>query len=132
MTPAGVAVAKNTRSAILTPTKTAKSGILFMHNRFTQALALSVFLSCSALAADHVLLSNGDTLTGAIVKKDGDTLTIKSELLGVVSMPWKAVKSITSDAELNVVLPSGETVKGKLSRSKERRVGKERRSRFSP
>jgi putative salt-induced outer membrane protein YdiY len=86
-----------------------------MHNRFTQALALSVFLSCSALAADHVLLSNGDTLTGAIVKKDGDTLTIKSELLGVVSMPWKAVKSITSDAELNVVLPSGETVKGKLS-----------------
>ena len=30
-------------------------------------------------------------------------------------MPWTAVKSVRSDAELNVVLPSGETVKGKIS-----------------
>ena len=86
-----------------------------MHNRVTQALALSVIFACSALAADHVLLTNGDSLTGTIVKKDGDTLTFKSDLLGVVSMPWKAVKSITSESEVSVVLPGGETVKGKLS-----------------
>ena len=30
-------------------------------------------------------------------------------------MPWSAVKSIRSDSELNVVLPSGETVKGKIA-----------------
>jgi putative salt-induced outer membrane protein YdiY len=69
------------------------------------------------LAADQVVLSNGDTITGAIVKKDGAKLTIKSEFLGEVSMPWSAVKSIKSDAELVVVLPGGETVKGKLSTS---------------
>ncbi|HXB72356.1 MAG TPA: DUF481 domain-containing protein [Candidatus Acidoferrales bacterium] len=69
------------------------------------------------LAADQVVLSNGDTITGAIVKKDGAKLTIKSEFLGEVSMPWSAVKSIKSDAELVVVLPGGETVKGKLSSS---------------
>ena len=62
-----------------------------------------------------MVLTNGDTITGAIVKKDGATLTIKSEFLGDVTMPWSAVKSLRSDAELNVVLPGGQTVKGKLS-----------------
>jgi putative salt-induced outer membrane protein YdiY len=68
-------------------------------------------------AADQVVLSNGDTITGAIIKKDDAKLTIKSEFLGEVSMPWTAVKSIKSDAELVVVLAGGETVKGKLSTS---------------
>jgi putative salt-induced outer membrane protein YdiY len=68
-----------------------------------------------ALAADQVVLTNGDTITGTIVKKDGGKLTIKSEFLGEVTMPWSAVKSIRSDAELSVVLPSGETVKGKIA-----------------
>ena len=79
---------------------------------------LLVFLPClPMLAADQVVLSNGDTITGAIVKKDGAKLTIKSEFLGEVSMPWSAVKSIKSDAELVVVLPGGESVKGKISTS---------------
>lgn len=77
---------------------------------------LPIFLlAFPALAADQVVLANGDTITGTIVKKDGDKLTIKSEFLGEVTMPWKAVKSLRSDAELNVVLPSGETVKGKIA-----------------
>jgi hypothetical protein len=80
-------------------------------------LLLLYFSWLPMLAADQVLLSNGDTITGAIVKKDGAKLTIKSEFLGEVSMPWSAVKSIKSDAELVVVLPGGETVKGKLSTS---------------
>jgi hypothetical protein len=71
-------------------------------------------LSFPALAADQVVLTNGDTITGAIVKKEGATLTIKSEFLGVVTMPWSAVKSLRSDTELNVVLPAGQTAKGKI------------------
>jgi putative salt-induced outer membrane protein YdiY len=74
-------------------------------------------LAVPALAADQVVLTNGDVITGAIVKKDGGKLTIKSEFLGEVTMPWSAVKSIRSDADLSVVLPSGETVKGKISSS---------------
>jgi len=77
------------------------------------------FFLCFCLQADQVVLSNGDTITGAIIKKDGAKLTIKSEFLGEVSMPWKAVKSIKSDVELNVVLPGGESVKGKISTSGE-------------
>src|SRR3954451_24938492 len=80
-----------------------------------QASTVGLWLAFAALAADQVVLTNGDTITGASVKKDGATLTIKSEFLGAVTMPWSAVKSLRSDSELNVVLPSGETVKGKIA-----------------
>jgi len=85
----------------------------------TTRIAGTTLLLClpvaALMAADQVVLTNGDTITGAIVRKDGAKLTIKSEFLGEVTMPWSAVKSIRSDAELNVVMPSGETVKGKLA-----------------
>jgi putative salt-induced outer membrane protein YdiY len=86
-----------------------------MTNRIVRCFAPFLLLLFPALAADQVVLTNGDTITGAIVKKDGGKLTIKSEFLGEVTMPWSAVKSIRSDAELSVVLPSGETVKGKIA-----------------
>ena len=47
-------------------------------------------LAALPVAADQVVLKNGDTITGAIVKKDSGKLTIKSEFLGEVSMPWTA------------------------------------------
>jgi hypothetical protein len=85
-----------------------------------RALTLTLLLSLSMLAADRVVLSNGDTLTGTIIKKDGDKLTIKSELMGDVTMPWSAVKSITSDSEVYVQMSSGEVVKGKLATAGDR------------
>jgi len=78
---------------------------------FTLVLSLTPAL----LLADQVVLKNGDTVTGKIVKKDGDKLTFKSEFLGEVSMPWAAVKSLVSDEPVTVVLPSGESVAGKIS-----------------
>ncbi len=77
-------------------------------------LTLALLVCPSAAAADHVTLTNGDTITGTIVKKDGAKLTVKSDLMGEVSMPWSAVKSIISDSEVFVQMPGGETVKGKL------------------
>lgn len=74
-----------------------------------------LFLLPAILPADQVVLKNGDTITGAIVKKDGDKLTIKSEFLGEVSMPWTAVKSVRSDEPLTVELPGGERVAGKVT-----------------
>jgi putative salt-induced outer membrane protein YdiY len=79
-----------------------------------RAITIALFAGLPMLAADHVTLNNGDTITGTIVKKDGDKLIFKSEFLGEVTMPWTAVKSIKSDSELTVVLPSGESVKGKV------------------
>jgi putative salt-induced outer membrane protein YdiY len=77
---------------------------------------LYLVLSTSAiLSADQVVLTNGDIITGSIIKKDGATLTMNSKFLGDVTMPWTAVKSLTSDTELTVVLPGGESVNGKIS-----------------
>src|SRR5258708_2637746 len=79
---------------------------------------LLLFLSLACFAdADQVVLKNGDTITGSIVKKDGVKLTLKSEFLGEVTMPWTAVQTIRSDEPLTVVLPGGETVAGKVSTS---------------
>jgi putative salt-induced outer membrane protein YdiY len=77
-------------------------------------LFLSSFL-CGALFGDQVTLKNGDVITGAIIKKDGDKLTIKSEFLGEVTMPWNAITSIKSDNPLFVDLPGGAEVNGKVS-----------------
>jgi len=78
-------------------------------------LLVPLCISSTLCAADQVVLKNGDIITGTVIKKDGDKLTLKSEFLGEVTMPWSAVKSLQSDQELNVVMPGGETVKGKLS-----------------
>lgn len=72
-----------------------------------------------AFAADQVILKNGDILTGTILKKDGDTLTMKSEFLGEVHMPWSAVKSLKSDQQMTVNLPGGETAAGPVQTSGE-------------
>jgi putative salt-induced outer membrane protein YdiY len=69
----------------------------------------------SALFADQVVLKNGDIVTGSIIKKDGGKLTIKSEFLGEVSMPWTAVQSIRSDDPLTVELPGDQKVVGRLT-----------------
>jgi len=68
----------------------------------------------SALLADQVVLKNGDIVTGSIIKKDGDKLTLKSEFLGEVSMPWTAVQSIRSEEPVTVELPGDQKVVGKL------------------
>jgi putative salt-induced outer membrane protein YdiY len=68
-------------------------------------------------AADRVVLKNGDTLTGTVVKKDGDKLTLKSEFLGEVTMPWSAVQNLQSQERLTVTLPEGTRVAGPVSTS---------------
>ncbi len=77
------------------------------------------FLLACALQADQVVLKNGDTITGTIIKKDGGKLTIKSEFLGEVSMPWTAVKSVRSDQKLTVELPDGVRAAGSVTTSPE-------------
>ena len=60
-------------------------------------IVLLSLCACSLLsAADQVVLKNGDIITGTVIKKDGDKLTLKSEFLGEVTMPWSAVKSTSA------------------------------------
>lgn len=82
-------------------------------------LILWTLLAC-VLHADVVNLKNGDRVTGVIVKKDGDKLTIKADLMGDVTVPWAQVESVKADKPLFVTLPGGKIVEGQVSSSGDR------------
>jgi putative salt-induced outer membrane protein YdiY len=78
-------------------------------------LICTLFLvSATATLADQIILKNGDKITGTIVKKDGDSIVIKTESAGLVTVVWAAVERIVSDAKLNVTLADGQLIKGKV------------------
>src|ERR1035438_1609616 len=72
-------------------------------------------LACGTAWADHVVLKNGDRVTGSIVKKDAKNLTIKTDHFGVVTTSWDQVESVTADKPVHVVLADGKTVQGTLA-----------------
>lgn len=49
------------------------------------------------LFADQVTLTNGDRITGSVVKSDGKTLTLKTELAGTVEIKWSGIKDFVAD-----------------------------------
>ena len=77
---------------------------------FALAFAIPAF-------ADQVTLTNGDHVTGAIVKSDAKTLVIKTDYAGDVTVKWSAVASLQSDHELYVGLAGGQMVAGPVSMS---------------
>src|SRR5690242_16997252 len=69
----------------------------------------------TAALADQVTLTNGDRITGEIVKADDKELTLKTEFAGELKIQWKAVNTITSTAPLYILLTSGDTLAGPVS-----------------
>ena len=65
--------------------------------------------------ADQVILKNGDRITGAIVKSDGKTLTLKTEYAGELNIKWDIVDQITSTDPLYLITSDGRTVVGTLT-----------------
>ncbi len=82
----------------------------------TQLRVLTVLtaLTFSSAWADQIVLKDGDRITGSIVKKDGQTVTIDSKNFGLVTLKWDDIATITTDKPLTVVLPGDKTVKGNL------------------
>jgi len=86
-----------------------------MNFRFCLRSMLCLVAMASNLWADQVSLNNGDRVTGKLIKKDGDKLTVKSDLMGEVIIPWKSVVSVNSQDPMTVVLSSGESLVGPVS-----------------
>jgi putative salt-induced outer membrane protein YdiY len=70
---------------------------------------------CSEVLADQVSLKNGDRLTGAIIKYDGEKLILKSEFAGEVKIQWDAVERVTSDQPLYVTSKDGRVLVGTVT-----------------
>ena len=76
--------------------------------------ACAVLLLTRAAFADQITMKDGDRITGDIVKKDGDTVTVKSKNFGTVTLKWDDVATVKSDQPLNVSLSGGNTVKANI------------------
>ncbi|HWR16403.1 MAG TPA: DUF481 domain-containing protein [Terriglobales bacterium] len=72
-----------------------------MSSRYS-ALFSCLLFAISAFSADQVTLTNGDRFTGDILKSDGKTLTLKTELAGTIEIQWSGVKELASDHTLTV------------------------------
>jgi len=84
--------------------------------RMRIAAALSCHYATSALA-DQVTLKNGDRLTGTITKSDDkmETLLIKTEFAGNVTVKWDAITSIVAEEPLHITLKDGQTIAGTVA-----------------
>ncbi len=88
-----------------------------LHRVLTALLPLFASLLISTAQADQVVMKNGDRVTGSIVKQDGKTITIKTDLFGVVTAPWDQVASVQSEKPVTVVLKDGKALLGPVSTS---------------
>jgi hypothetical protein len=70
--------------------------------------------------ADQIVLKDGDRITGAIVKKDGQVLTVQSKNFGLVTVKWDDIDTIRTDQPLTIVLPDDRTVKGNIQTEDDR------------
>jgi len=73
---------------------------------------LLISLFSGSVLADQVTLKNGDRVTGTVVKADGKSLVVKSDLFGEITIGLENVSSIVSDKPLYVGLADGRTVSG--------------------
>ena len=85
-----------------------------MNTKILLAISLPVLVGNIAWA-DQVVMKNGDRVTGSIIKKTGNDLTIKTDKFGVVTTTWDQVESVKSDKPVNLVLQDGRTVQGTLA-----------------
>lgn len=84
--------------------------------KFVFCCFLVLLLNGSAkLSADQITLRNGDRVSGQVLKKDGDTLTIESEHFGSVTVRWEEIATVTTDQEVHVELVDGRTIEGTLT-----------------
>ena len=76
---------------------------------------LAGMVVCPVVMADQIILNNGDRLTGAIVKSDGKSLTIKADLAGAVTVPWDAIEQISSTQPLYLTLKDSQMLVGTVA-----------------
>ena len=67
------------------------------------ALAPHFAAAQAKLAPDTITFTNGDHLTGTLVREDGGTVVFHSDIAGDVSVPWSKIKDLHSSAAFAVL-----------------------------
>ena len=82
-------------------------------------VSITAVIISSLSFGDQILMKNGDRVSGTIIKKDANHLTIKSTHFGTITLPWDQVESAKADTPINIVTPS-QTISGTVQTSPEK------------
>lgn len=92
-----------------------------LHPRFVPSALARVACVLVALAlapgaaADQVLMKNGDRLSGTILNKGPEKVTLRTPYAGEVKLPWSEVAGIATDVPARVLLSDGTDLSGAIA-----------------
>lgn len=75
---------------------------------------MSLWVLALPASADQIVLKDGDRVSGTIVKKDGQTITMESKNFGRITIKWDDIESLRTDGPVNVVLSGDRALKGSI------------------
>src|SRR5438034_11482270 len=78
----------------------------------TGAILITGFCSAREAFADHIVLTNSDSLTGTIASVSKTELAMDTALAGRVTLKWSAVSRIASTTSVRATVSAGVTVEG--------------------
>ncbi len=82
----------------------------------TLVLLTTILSLCgSVVLADQVVLKNGDSITGTIVKLTDGKMVFKSNLAGEIQIDLAGIRTLTSDKPLTIHLKDGTVLQSKVS-----------------
>jgi putative salt-induced outer membrane protein YdiY len=80
---------------------------------FTSLVLITFWFSSGE--ADQVQLTNGDRITGEVVRMERGVLFIKTSYAGEIQIKWEEVACIVSEEDLKMVLKSNEVLIGRAT-----------------
>ena len=80
-----------------------------------KVLLLLILCSSKALAAEQIILKNGDRISGFIVNLADKKLAIKTDYAGTVTVDWGAVTQLSSDQPVVITRSDKTVVSGTLT-----------------
>ena len=87
--------------------------------RGTARLVLAILISiliAPLMRADEIHLTNGDRISGTIIRGDQGVVTVATPYAGEIKVARTAIRWIRSEKELYLTLPEGRTVTGQVDR----------------
>jgi len=91
-------------------------------NLHIRILPSAIGLVSATVAADTVVLENGDRLSGTVVKIEATSLWLDTAYAGTLKLPWAQVRQIASDQPVRVRLADGTELDGQLQSGGDRQV----------
>lgn len=90
---------------------------MLLQPRYLGAIASLTVLAAPGLSADTIHLQGGDRISGAIVSKVGDVLTVKTPYAGDVRIAWSQVESVETDTPARFLLKDRTALNAQASRA---------------